>query len=269
MRVKDIQKSLFMQFFEERIAKAVGVGDCILDKAMAYASLDGGKRVRPTGVYLGALAAGGYADLDDALDIAVALEFIHSYSLVHDDLPCMDDDDIRRGKPTVHKRYGYATAVLTGDALLTRAMCLLSGSGRSAAFSKAAGEIAYGALNMVYGQQQDIDGCETREQYLAMYANKTGALFVAAFRAGAYLSEATEDTLAAVTAFAKHLGLAFQLADDLLDDDVSGSVLSVVGREDVVRMLQEETTLAVAAARGLCASDQLLRFANELMRRTY
>ena len=242
-------------------------GESVLDEAMAYATLDGGKRVRPVGVYLGALAAGGSASLDETLDVALALELVHSYSLVHDDLPCMDDDDMRRGKPTVHKRFGYATAVLAGDALLTRAMQLLTGV-HSAAFEKAAAEIARGALRMVYGQQSDLDGCATREEYLGMYADKTGALIVAAFRAGALLSGADEGTKDAITEFAKHLGLAFQLADDLLDDgDVS--ILDVEGRDAVERMLAEETSRAELAAKSLNAAEELISFADALMKRTY
>ena len=194
-----------------------------LAEAMRYAALGGGKRLRPFLLIESARIFG--VEEADALDTACALECIHCYSLVHDDLPAMDDDDTRRGCPTVHIAYGEATAILVGDALLTLAFEILSGEAADrdpairveliALLAKAAGW-----QGMVLGQALDLSAeRETldADAVAAMQALKTGALFGFACEAGAVLGRADRQDRDALKAYAAALGQAFQLADDLLD----------------------------------------------------
>ncbi|HOX44195.1 MAG TPA: polyprenyl synthetase family protein [Myxococcota bacterium] len=192
-----------------------------LREAMGYSLLAGGKRVRPILVLATAeLFPGGGAGLMPA---ACALEFVHTYSLIHDDLPAMDDDDLRRGLPTCHKRYGEALAILAGDALLTEAFGLLGrAAGEPARALRAALELsqAAGAGGMVGGQV--LDTLETgralaQPEVERIHRLKTGALLTAAVRVGALLAGADEAALPRLTRYAQRLGLAFQVADDLLD----------------------------------------------------
>lgn len=196
----------------------------MLLEAMRYASLDGGKRIRP---FLVIQSAGLFAVADmPALRVAAALEMIHCYSLVHDDLPAMDDDALRRGRPTVHKRYDEATAILAGDALLTHAFGVLGSekthptpSVRCALVVEMAA--ASGAHGMVGGQMIDLKaegqrldiGAITRLQRL-----KTGRLIDFGCQAGAILGRAPASARDALRGYTNDLGLAFQIADDLLDE---------------------------------------------------
>lgn len=194
-------------------------------EAMRYSLLGGGKRLRPALV----IAAAGLYDLDEerVMPTACALEMIHTYSLIHDDLPCMDDDDLRRGRPTNHKVYGEAMATLAGDALLTMAFELLA---RQVAMPgiqpgqavRAVAEVATaaGAAGMVGGQVEDLEWEGRRAdgaQLERIHRLKTGALFRASLRAGAILGGATESELAALDRYADQFGLAFQIQDDVLD----------------------------------------------------
>jgi geranylgeranyl pyrophosphate synthase len=190
-----------------------------LAEAMRYC-VQGGKRLRPALVYLTSQAVGPAAD--DLLDrAAVAVELIHVYSLVHDDLPAMDDDALRRGQPTAHVKFGEAMAILVGDALQTRAFEAIAESGDPQAAMLVC-ELASGAgaTGMVAGQVADMDLCDVPDgesglEYI--HARKTGALLRAAVRMGAIASHADDATLASLTTFAEALGLAFQVCDDLLD----------------------------------------------------
>jgi geranylgeranyl diphosphate synthase type II len=184
----------------------------------------GGKRVRPVLMLAACETVGG--DLNQALPAACAMEMIHTYSLIHDDLPAMDDDDFRRGNPTNHKVYGEATAILAGDALLTEAFILLAGDqehGDAAARLRVIHEIATasGSRGMVGGQVVDMESEGKGEIDLAtlsyIHTHKTGALIRASVRAGAILGGATEQSLAALTHYGEAIGLAFQIADDILD----------------------------------------------------
>jgi len=194
-----------------------------LVEAMRYSALDGGKRLRP---FLALECAGLFgADTERALRVAAAIEMVHCYSLVHDDLPAMDDDDLRRGKPTAHIAFDEATAILAGDALLTLAFDVLSdaatdsdGDVRAAlvlALARAAGRDG-----MVGGQMIDLEA-ETRtldlDAIIELQAMKTGALIAVSCEAGAILGRASADDSAALAGYATDLGLAFQIADDLLD----------------------------------------------------
>ena len=190
-----------------------------LFEAMSYSLLAGGKRLRPILALEFCRICG--KDWHDALPFAAAIEMIHTYSLIHDDLPCMDNDDYRRGRPTNHKVYGEGMAVLAGDALLTDAFMVASGSchpQKAEAISVLA-ECA-GSLGMVGGQVLDINSEErvlTEQEVLDIQSRKTGALISAACAMGAIAGNATEAQYDAACQFAAGLGLAFQIRDDMLD----------------------------------------------------
>ncbi|HSB20339.1 MAG TPA: polyprenyl synthetase family protein [Anaeromyxobacteraceae bacterium] len=188
-----------------------------LAEALAHALLGGGKRLRPALALASAEAVGGDAGDDSlAMRFAVALEMVHTYSLVHDDLPCMDDDDLRRGRPTVHRAFDEATAVLVGDGLQSEAFAgLLAGGGDRA--GRLALLLAEGATRMVEGQAMDVaaEGRRLEEpEVLELMARKTGALLAAAVAGGAI---AGCGEVRGMDAVGRLLGLAFQIADDLLD----------------------------------------------------
>jgi len=197
-----------------------------LHKAMRYSVFAGGKRVRPILLLAACQAVGG--DTEAAIPAACAMEMIHTYSLIHDDLPAMDDDDFRRGNPTSHKVFGEAIAILAGDALLTEAFKLISDPRFATGCSPAARlsvihEIAScaGSYGMVGGQVVDMESEGKPDidlptvQYI--HTHKTGALIKAAVVAGAILGGADERKLAAITRYGAAAGLAFQIADDILD----------------------------------------------------
>ncbi|MGB8954395.1 MAG: polyprenyl synthetase family protein [Tumebacillaceae bacterium] len=195
----------------------------VLYDSMRYSLFAGGKRLRPVLVLATVEALGG--DVKAALPVAATLEMIHTYSLVHDDLPAMDDDDLRRGKPTNHIVYGDAVAVLAGDALLTQAFQVLGtidARGREAVMLRIVGELATasGSVGMVAGQAADMlnEGKQADAETLAfIHAHKTGALLTASVRIGALYAGATEEQLQALTTYAQRIGLAFQIVDDILD----------------------------------------------------
>jgi geranylgeranyl diphosphate synthase type II len=192
-----------------------------LADAMRYSLLVPAKRLRPLLVLMAADACGG--SVDAAMPAACAVEMIHTYSLVHDDLPAMDDDDLRRGRPTCHKVYGEAMAILAGDALLTLAFETLARDVRPAGVAveccRALAEAA-GPAALVGGQASDLMG-STADSDLAMlesiHRRKTGAMFPVSLRLGALAAQATAEQQAALEQYGRRLGLAFQIADDLLD----------------------------------------------------
>jgi len=187
-----------------------------LREAVCYSLFAGGKRLRPALALGAAEIVGG--DEAVALPAACAIEMIHTYSLIHDDLPAMDDDDLRRGRPTLHKAHGQAMAILAGDALLTMAFDVLADTGDVRVVREVAR--AAGVAGMVGGQVIDLHS-EGRtiglDDLRRMHAYKTGALIRVAVRTGAILAGADDAALAALTAFGEHVGLAFQIADDVLD----------------------------------------------------
>lgn len=191
--------------------------------AMAYSACGGGKRFRG-GLAIGAcVAVGGRAE--EALPVACALEMVHAFSLVHDDLPCMDDDDLRRGKPANHKVYGEALALLAGDGLLVAGLTVLAGGvdGCPPERTLAAMRtllLALGPAGMIGGQVLDMQAERARLDLAALrslHAAKTGALIRASVRIGAVMGGGNEKYLAALDSYASSLGLAFQIVDDLLD----------------------------------------------------
>ncbi|NIP87145.1 MAG: polyprenyl synthetase family protein [Planctomycetales bacterium] len=202
-----------------------------LQEAIRYSLLAPGKRLRPLLVLFSAEACG--SDPHPAMPAACAVEMVHAYSLIHDDLPAMDDDDLRRGRPTCHKKYGEATAILAGDALLARAFELLAAEVRPAAVAAECCRVlahAAGATRLVGGQAADLagrgedfegaDAAAELARLQSIHQRKTGAIFAAAVRLGGLIAGGTVPQLEALEGFADRLGLAFQIADDLLD--VSG-----------------------------------------------
>ena len=205
-----------------------------LREAIEYSLLAPGKRLRPQLVLLATQACGG--TIEAALPAAAAVEMIHAYSLVHDDLPAMDDDDLRRGRPTCHKQFDEATAILVGDALQARAFEVLATAitpAERAARCCATLAQAAGASALVGGQADDLtsqffqptDDTQAIERLELIHRRKTGALFRASLRLGAIVADATDQQLASLDTYGQHLGLAFQVVDDLLD--VSGNETTV------------------------------------------
>lgn len=201
--------------------------DCRVNQAARYSLLDGGKRIRGILVLAACELMGGKAE--DALDFACAVEMLHCYSLIHDDLPCMDNDDYRRGKPSCHKAFGEATALLAGDALQCAAFETIAGArdGQGAPLpsqcvAAAAGALAMGggARGMVLGQELDLayEGQPiTREILECIHRHKTGALINAAVQMGAAAADGCENDCETLSRFAFALGLVFQIVDDVLD----------------------------------------------------
>lgn len=211
-------KALFEQFMLDAIPDH---SQTQLEEAMRYSLSAGGKRLRPL-ILFAVLKAFG-KPVEPAFVYGAALEMIHTYSLIHDDLPAMDDDDLRRGKPTNHIQYSEATAILAGDALLTKAFELMTlGEAADEIKLKLIRELALNSGNegMVGGQQADMNGENTTltvEDLESIHARKTGKLIHFAFFAGGLLSEAKEETVKDLEEMAYALGLAYQIRDDILD----------------------------------------------------
>ena len=211
-----------------------------IHKAMRYSLFAGGKRIRPV---LCIAAAEAVADFAPGVeDVACALELVHTYSLIHDDLPALDNDDLRRGRPTCHKVFGDAMAILAGDALLTlafRALSQLSGAPDRKIRLVEELAIAAGTVDgMIGGQVEDIEGEGKRPTALlleAIHHAKTGALLRASLRMGAIHAGAGEDQLQALSDFGTHVGLAFQIVDDLLDVEESSETLGKTAGKDAAQ----------------------------------
>lgn len=249
------------------LPRSAAAGLVQLLSAMEYSSLSGGKRFRPL-LVLSTLKALGQ-EPQAGLDFALAVEMVHTYSLIHDDLPVMDNDDLRRGQPTNHKVFGEAMALLAGDALLTEAFAVLSEGFRGQPrlglelvriLSRAAG-----ARGMVAGQAIDIfpqPGTRPADELRQLHLLKTGALIRAAVEGAACIAEADTDQREFMAQFGEGLGLAFQLADDLQDHGEKGlepiSCVGVLGVEGTKKLLQDTTDLALAALRGAGLEDSLL-----------
>ncbi|MEK8127522.1 polyprenyl synthetase family protein [Paenibacillus filicis] len=266
-----------------------------LREAMLYSLMAGGKRLRPILVLASAEALGGNSE--DALPVALAVEMIHTYSLIHDDLPAMDNDDFRRGKPTSHKVFGEAMAILAGDALLTHAFYSVVQSARQ---RDVAGDIIAdiveelarlsGAPGMVGGQAADMQGEQgvtKLEELEYIHLHKTSDLVVFSVKAGGRIAGASREQLAALERFGTCLGLAFQIQDDILDltgDEVKlgKPVQSDVKQQKVtypyfigleasqakVEELTREAREAIETA-GFPAPERLLELADYLMKRDH
>src|SRR5437867_2436750 len=209
-----------------------------LHTAMRYSLFAGGKRLRPILCLAAAEACRG--SIRNALPLACALECIHTYSLVHDDLPSMDDDDFRRGRPTCHKVFGDAVAVLAGDALLTVAFEIVSKARPAPRYDMATLlreiTIAAGSQKLIAGQVADLEAegrKASREQLRYIHENKTAAILTTSVRLGAMSANADSKKLSAITNFGRGLGLAFQIIDDILDVTQTSEMLGKSAGKDI------------------------------------
>ncbi|HIS02607.1 MAG TPA: polyprenyl synthetase family protein [Candidatus Pullichristensenella avicola] len=271
---------------ETRLDQLLPGGGAIVNDAMRYSVMAGGKRLRPAMLLAAAEMLGG---AEEALDFACAVEMIHTYSLIHDDLPGMDDDTLRRGRPTNHVVYGVGQAILAGDGLLNAAFevmlaASLADAGRSRPCLEAMAEIARGAgvRGMILGQCFDLDSerngvpASRREEMLeTIQQGKTACMFIYPLRAACRLCGADEAETAALTAYGAAFGLLFQATDDLLDvtgdsaevgktlgkDEKSGKLtcISVYGVEKTRSRVEEEHVRAVAALERFGARAAFLR----------
>ena len=253
--------------------------------AMRYSLLAGGKRLRPIMVLEFCRMCGG--DVEKAMPLAAAIEMIHTYSLIHDDLPCMDNDDFRRGNPTNHRVYGEAIAILAGDSLLTGAFeAVASANLSSQARVDAVRVLAQcaGGCGMVGGQVLDIMSEErecTRQEILDIQSRKTGALIRAACMMGVIAGGGDEQRLAAAGCFADHLGLAFQIRDDMLDvvgsaeklgksvgtDAEKNTFVRLYGLERCESLVQEHTDAALQSLDAFEDTDFMRELALSLTNR--
>ncbi len=257
----------------------------ILFDSMRYSLLAGGKRLRPILVYDFCRMCGG--NWQDAAPFAAAVEMIHTYSLIHDDLPCMDNDDYRRGKLTNHKVYGEAIAVLAGDALLTAAFSQVACAPYSSDVRIRAVEIlsqCAGELGMVGGQVLDMESenrqC-TEQEVLDVQIRKTGALIRAACMLGVLAGNGSEKQLVAAVEFASHLGLAFQIRDDMLDiigdvqelgkatgvDGIKNTFVQLYGIEKCDALVCNHTEQAIQNLNSFFNNDYMVNLAQQLTQR--
>ena len=236
----------FLPLVERTLEEVLGAGTrpAVLWEAMRYAVGTGGKRIRPLVCLASSVAVGGAAE--DAKYPAAAIELLHNYTLIHDDLPAMDNDRERRGQPTVWVKFGEANAVLAGDALLALAYETAAKAPRNVA--EIVGVLGEKGVGVVEGQVEDIASARTDIGFI--YEHKTADLFIAAAKTGGLAGGGTAADVAALGDFALNLGLAFQYEDDLLDGD---SPYSKAKTESLVR----ETTAAAVAALGKLSGDTL------------
>ena len=254
--------------------------------SMRYSLLAGGKRLRPVLVYEFCRMCGG--DIELATPFAAALEMIHTYSLIHDDLPCMDDDDFRRGRPTNHKKFGEAIAVLAGDALLTAAFSQIAKANLSTETRIRAVEILAdlsGELGMVGGQVLDIQSesrqC-TKQEVIDIQIRKTGALIQAACMLGVLAGQGNDEQMYAAREFAAHIGLAFQIRDDVLDvigdpeelgkstgtDENKNTFVHLYGIEACNSLVQSHTEKAIQALSIFKSKEFMTELSRNMTSRT-
>lgn len=226
MAFKDVlvEKANLVNCELEKYVKDVECPESLLNEAVAYSLLAGGKRIRP--VLIMAVYELFKDDVEKVFPFAVAMEMVHTFSLIHDDLPGIDNDDYRRGKLTNHKKYNEATAILAGDSLLNYAYNLIindiikNGDSENKKF-KAFKEFSYGIDRMIAGEYVDTEyeGKEISSQYLEyMHENKTGALIKASVRIGAILADCSDEDIEKLSVYAEKIGLAFQIKDDILSE---------------------------------------------------
>lgn len=228
-----------------------------IHQAMRYVVFAGGKRLRPILCLAASEACGG--ESTNAMPAACALELMHTYSLVHDDLPAMDDDDLRRGRPTCHKVYGEGMAILCGDALLTESFLLISKMPQTKRYSVADYleelSLTGGSRKLIGGQVLDLEGegpsrNPNKRQLIRIHEAKTAALLVCSLRLGAMSANATPRQLEALTQFGHKLGLAFQVIDDILDVTQSTEKLGkTAGKDEVVDKLTYPAVIGLEGSR--------------------
>lgn len=232
-----------------------------LHEAMRYSTLDGGKRVRPALVVFAGEALGG--SRAHLLAPAAAMEMIHCFSLIHDDLPALDDDDLRRGRPSLHRATDEATAILAGDALLNLALEVLARHPADLEASRRLGNVliateAVGTLGMIGGQMADLEGSRVAveraaEALQSIHIRKTGALLAASLRIGANCAGADEHRLQQMSRLGQHIGLIFQIRDDILDIEGDAETLGKTPGKDV-----DASKLTYPALYGLDGSRERL-----------
>ncbi len=238
-----------------------------LARAMRYSVFAGGKRFRPFLCLATARALG--CSEKKVLPFACAVEMIHTFTLIHDDLPAMDNADIRRGKPTSHKKFGEALAILAGDALNTLAFKVIADC------PEASRELSSALLEVVEGQVADLESIKRKlslKELVAIHRWKTGALLKACVRGSALICKASSEKIRSLTAYAEHLGLAFQIADDILDAtstrkklgkpvkaDVKKGFPFLIGLEESRKLAEKEKKKAIAALRLFGQKAELLR----------
>lgn len=231
-----------------------------LARAMRYSIFAGGKRFRPILMLEAAKVCGGKTA--EVLPAACAVEMIHTFTLIHDDLPAMDDSDLRRGKPTCHKVFGEDIAVLAGDALNTWAFKVIAKYCPPKAAPRVADELGEGLMKVVIGQVLDLEAEGKKLSYQKLkniHLNKTAALIEASVRMGAILSQASPSQIRALTNYARNLGLAFQITDDILDVTSSQKVLGKPSRLDQSRhKATYPSLLGLKPAQALAAKHQKL-----------
>ncbi len=260
------KKKILVEDYLRKILTDRNLSGGIVEQAIEYALFTGGKRFRPALCLATSEALGGKDEI--VLPAACAIELIHNYSLIHDDLPCMDNDDYRRGQLTCHRKFDESIALLAGDGLLTLAFEILSGnyiSSGTGNLLRTINEIAFaaGISGMVGGQVLDLTcNQETVEELEKLHKMKTGALIRVSVRAGALLNLASEECLSLLTVYAENLGLAFQIMDDVLDfdkDKLKNSFLSVYNQEEAKRKVHELTEEAVESLEPLGKRAEKLR----------
>lgn len=285
MQLKEYQQ-LIETYMEENCFQYDSEPQKILFDAMRYSLLAGGKRLRPVFVFDFCRMCGG--DWKQAAPFAAAIEMVHTYSLIHDDLPCMDNDDYRRGRLTNHKVFGEANAILAGDALLTAAFAYLAKAPFDAETRIRAVEVlanCAGELGMVGGQVLDMMSEErqcTEQEVLDIQSRKTGALIKAACLLGVLAGQGNDEQFAAAAEFASHLGLAFQIRDDMLDvignaeelgkavgvDAVKNTFVQLYGLEKCDALVHDHTDKAKASLSAFMNADFMLALSDELVGRT-
>lgn len=233
-----------------------------IHQLMRYSTFAGGKRIRPSLLMAAYEACGGTFGDRNALKAAAALEMFHTFSLIHDDLPCMDDDDFRRGRPTAHKAFNEALAVLGGDALCIMAFEVLADTGNLAIVKEIAS--ALGTNGMLGGQVVDIEseGKQVpRETVEYIHNAKTAALIRSSVRMGAMLANASDETLAGLTSYGNNIGLAFQVVDDILDEESTTEQLGKDAGSDRAR--------GKATFPAVCGMEESKRYAQDLIDNAY
>jgi len=248
----------------EKFLPAESAEPVTIHQAMRYSIFAGGKRLRPILCLAASQSVAPARAGRDALPLACAVECIHTYSLIHDDLPCMDDDDLRRGKPTNHKVFGEGIAVLAGDALLTEAFALVAKARppRRYPIGLLVRELAFaaGSQRLIAGQVQDLEGENNHlslEEIKCTHLNKTAALITASIRLGAMAGNATPVQLKRLTRYGQDLGLAFQVIDDVLD---ATSTKEVMGKSVRADTKNHKSTFPT-----VLGVDQSRRFAADLI----
>lgn len=255
-----VQSAERIERYMDKILPPASEPPVTLHEAMRYAVFSGGKRLRPALAFAAAEALD--AEPERVLPVAAAVELVHAYSLVHDDLPAMDDDQERRGRPTVHVRYGEASAILAGDALLAQAFAGLAAEAAPLEVIARLGEAA-GSRALVGGQSDDLackGGSLTLDAVLSIHERKTAALFQFAVWAAGRTLNASPELLGALETFGLHYGMAFQLVDDLRDaDPTECSILRVLRPEQARARVQEELSAALAALEPFAERGGMLR----------